>query len=111
MAVGVLGLHRKGLSVASPLKHREYCLRGIPFVMAGKDSDIPPDLPWVCCAEDRDDPVSIADLQAWYQALPPASGLRAFAQETLGWESRVKKILTYVSSLRQTDRLPKDSLG
>lgn len=37
LAVGCLGLHRKGMDYGSPLKHREYLARGLPVVFAGSD--------------------------------------------------------------------------
>lgn len=52
LGIGTLGLHRKGLSIASPLKNREYCAYGLPFICSHKDIDftdqefalsIPPD--------------------------------------------------------------------
>lgn len=52
LGIGTLGLHRKGLSLASPLKNREYCAFGLPFICSHKDIDfvdqpfvfnIPPD--------------------------------------------------------------------
>lgn len=42
LAVGSLGLHRIGLTVASTLKTREYLARGIPFLYAG-EIDVPMD--------------------------------------------------------------------
>lgn len=52
LGIGTLGLHRKGLSLASPLKNREYCAFGLPFICSHEDIDfigqpfvfnIPPD--------------------------------------------------------------------
>ena len=47
IAVGSLGIHRKGLTETSILKAREYCARGIPYVIACIDPDFPVDFPWV----------------------------------------------------------------
>lgn len=46
LAVGALGLFRKGLNSSSILKIREYCLSGIPFITAGDDPDFPNDVPF-----------------------------------------------------------------
>lgn len=39
LGIGTLGLHRKGLSLASPLKNREYCAYGLPFICSHEDID------------------------------------------------------------------------
>lgn len=46
IAVGSLGLHRIGLAESSILKIREYCLVGIPFIIEGRDSDFPEEVPF-----------------------------------------------------------------
>lgn len=40
VGIAPLALHRKGLRQASPLKTREYCARGLPFIYAYDDSDV-----------------------------------------------------------------------
>lgn len=47
VAVGSLGIHRKGLSYTSELKAREYYSRGIPFFWSTMDEDLPKDNPYV----------------------------------------------------------------
>lgn len=37
LGIGTLGAHRKNVYHLSPLKHREYAARGIPFIYAGID--------------------------------------------------------------------------
>lgn len=39
LAIGALGVHRKGLSDAKPLKCIEYATRGIPFIYSSSNSD------------------------------------------------------------------------
>lgn len=46
IAVGALGLFRKGLHFSSILKIREYCLAGIPFITAGADPDFEGNTPF-----------------------------------------------------------------
>lgn len=47
IAVGSLGIHRIGLNEASILKAREYCARGIPYIIACADPDFPNDFPYI----------------------------------------------------------------
>lgn len=41
IAIGSLGIHRNGMKQASALKVREYCSRGIPFMISNNDPDFP----------------------------------------------------------------------
>ena len=41
IAISTLGAHRIGLKQLSPLKSREYCVRGIPFIIGYEDLDFP----------------------------------------------------------------------
>ena len=40
LGIGTLGLFKKGMNEACPLKVKEYCSRGIPFIKAYQDTDI-----------------------------------------------------------------------
>jgi len=47
IGIGTLGIHRKGLKIDSSLKHREYCMRGLPFILSTEDLDFPEELAFV----------------------------------------------------------------
>ena len=59
LAVGSLGMHRKGLSMTSELKSREYCARGIPFMIACGDSDFPVDFPAILKVPPDESPIAM----------------------------------------------------
>jgi hypothetical protein len=44
IAIGSLGLHRKMMKEASPLKVREYLANGIPVILGYRDTDFPDDI-------------------------------------------------------------------
>ncbi len=46
VAIGTLGLHRKGMDETSPLKVREYLAYGLPTVIGNRDTDFSGPLPW-----------------------------------------------------------------
>lgn len=48
LALGNLANHRRGLHTNADLKNREYCARGIPFVISGGDAAFPSSFPFVC---------------------------------------------------------------
>jgi hypothetical protein len=47
VAIGTLGLYRKHMEEASPLKVREYLARGIPTVIGYRDTDFPTPVPFL----------------------------------------------------------------
>jgi len=59
IAVGSLGLHRIGLSESSTLKVREYCARGIPYIIACGDPDFPDDYPYIFRVPPDESPIDI----------------------------------------------------
>lgn len=46
VALGNLANHRRNLSSNADLKHREYCARGVPFVVSGSDPGFPESFPF-----------------------------------------------------------------
>jgi glycosyltransferase involved in cell wall biosynthesis len=47
VAIGTLALHRKGMNEACALKVREYLARGIPTIIAHRDTDFPRRVPFL----------------------------------------------------------------
>lgn len=93
MAVGSLALHRIGLNTASPLKHREYGARGIPFLFSGHDGDFSADLPFVFICPPDESPVDMAALVGFFhQHINPEETrviMRTFAENNLDWRSKM----------------------
>ena len=96
LAIGTLGLHTKGVEINSSLKHREYCARGIPFVLSSLDSDFPEALSFVKYVESSDDPVDITDIVKFYESLNVATvsrEMRHYAETFLSWDERLKALI------------------
>lgn len=94
LGIGVLGLHRKGLSVASPLKHREYCARGLPFLMAGQDTDFEKPTPFILTIADDDSPVDMQEVIDFMKDIKAntINEMRSFTEKHLGWDAKIKTI-------------------
>ncbi len=104
VAFGSLGNHRKGLYSDSALKNREYCARGIPFVMASNDQDFPESFQYVFRAPADDSPVDIAKVINWYEDLskehPDYSlEMRKYAEENLSWDVKLKPVIEKIKEL------------
>ena len=94
LGIGVLGLHRKGLSVASPLKHREYCARGLPFLMAGRDTDFEKPTSFILTIADDDSPVDMQEVIDFVKDIKAntINEMRSFTEKHLGWDAKIRTI-------------------
>ncbi len=58
VAISTLGLYRKGMQEASPLKTREYLGRGLPTIIGYRDTDFPGGAPFLLQLPDTPDGVA-----------------------------------------------------
>ncbi|MNY36049.1 hypothetical protein D3C86_1705090 [compost metagenome] len=96
VAIGSLGLHRKGLTSASSLKDREYCAVGLPFVASGFDCDFLPEYPYRYSIPLTDDALDIEKLLVWYQNIKPVNSneIRNYASLHCDFGAKIRKILS-----------------
>jgi glycosyltransferase involved in cell wall biosynthesis len=112
IAFGSLGFHRTGLTGGSPLKAREYCARGIPFVIAYEDWDFPKNFPFVYRIPKDDTPVDVSQVIKWYENLikehPNYSiEMRKYAEENLSWDAKMKPVIEKIKELaKEKERKP-----
>lgn len=103
IAVGSLGIHRKGLTQTSELKAREYCARGIPYVIACGDPDFPDDFPWILRVPADESPIDIEEVikfaQRVYTDPDHPQKMRAYAVEHLDWLVKMKKLKEFLETL------------
>lgn len=101
IAVGSLGIHRKGLAQTSELKAREYCARGIPYVIACGDADFPDDFPWILRIAADDLPVDMENVVTFahsvFSGTDPAPAMRKFALEHLDWKVKIAKLQDFIA--------------
>ena len=100
LAVGSLARHRIGITEGTPLKHREYCAVGLPFVFAGGDADFSPEFPYALQIPADDTPLDMIALQRFYQQITKERAFRdqmqAFARSQLSWTVKVRPVVTYL---------------
>jgi glycosyltransferase involved in cell wall biosynthesis len=92
VAVASLGVHRKGLRIASDLKSREYLSRGFPILVSAEDPDIPHTLEFIYSSPADDSAIDIENLLEWHKSYISTSNepetLRAFALQHLDYKSK-----------------------
>ena len=103
LAAGSLGMHRKGLTMTSELKSREYCARGIPFIIACGDSDFPDDFPAILKLPPDESPIDmhqvILSASVISRDTDHAQKMRRYARENLDWSVKMKKLKVFLESL------------
>ncbi len=100
VAIGSLAPHRVGLRELAALKHREYALRALPMVFAGRDADFPTSLAWCRQVDANDSPVSPRLLRALANAwLHPGrrKQIRTWAESHVSWDAKIPPLLQFLT--------------
>ena len=98
IAIGTLGLHRKGVALDSSLKHRLYCARGIPFVLSSLDRDFEKRFNFVHYEAPDESNIRIATLIQWYDRLDRAligEQMMTHARKHLTWNIKMKQLVAH----------------
>jgi hypothetical protein len=107
LAVGSLGIHRIGLHQISILKAREYCARGIPYLIAGSDPDFPDDFPYILRFSSDESPIDIDRVIVFmtgiYQDPDHPQKMRHYARVNLDWSIKMKKLKVFLEGLGSED--------
>lgn len=103
VGISSIGMHRLDVDTSN-LKSREFCARGLPFVLGYPDRDFPAGLPFVFQAPADDTPVDIAAVLSFHRQLQeevpdyPAR-MRAYADQTLTWQAKMQPICGFLRGL------------
>jgi len=101
IAVSSIGTHRKGMLIDSSLKSREYCARGIPFVIASDDDDFPETFRYVHRIPKNDEPVNINELIDFFDSIKDENyieEMRNYARNKLNWTAKMKPVIDKILS-------------
>ncbi|MEO1263435.1 MAG: hypothetical protein AAFZ15_31785 [Bacteroidota bacterium] len=96
VGIGCLGMHRKNVVLDSSLKHRQYCARGLPFLLSTLDPDFPDTLPWVNYVEPSDEPIDIQRICNFFKGIDDKlilrKEIRKYAERNLDWSVKFKSV-------------------
>ena len=101
LALDSLAIHRLRLPTSSSLKAREYCARGVPFVLASADADFPPELDFVHRTSSDESALDVSALVAFYERLrrmhPDVHReMRRHAEKSLTWKTKLEPLVEYL---------------
>ncbi len=93
VGIGVLAPHRKGLDTLSPLKHREYLARGLPFMYAGHDTALMGEEYFALQVPNDESPLRLNSILAWARRVSSrqnvAQDCRSFALKHMTVEAQI----------------------
>lgn len=103
IAVGSLGIHRLGLKEASTLKAREFCARGIPYIIACADMDFPDDFSYIHRVPPDDTPLEIENIIEFVQTVCSDPNhpqkMRTYALKCLDWSVKMRTLKKFLEFL------------
>lgn len=103
VGISSIGMHRLDVDTSN-LKSREFCARGLPFVIAYPDRDFPPELPFAYHAATDDTALDIQDVISFHRRLLAADPeyrdrMRAYAEQHLDWSVKMEPVLNALRAL------------
>jgi glycosyltransferase involved in cell wall biosynthesis len=101
IGIGSLGNHRKALTKDSALKNREYCARGIPFLIASRDDGFGEDFKYILRIRPDESPVDVNKVIEFYNLINKdnyVEEMRDFAEKYLDWQIVMKPVIDVISS-------------
>lgn len=101
VGIGSLANHRKKLTRDSALKNREYCARGIPFIIASDDSAFKKDFKYILKVEPNETPIDIKKVIEFYNSVKDkdyTNEMRKYAEKNLTWEAVMKPVIDAINN-------------
>ena len=92
IALGSLGIHRLKLESVQPLKNREYCTKGLPFIIGFNDPNFK-NKEYVYEVSYDDELIDIEKLIKWYKNLEISPEEIRKDAEKFTWDIQMKKVL------------------
>nr|WP_319375694.1 glycosyltransferase [uncultured Methanoregula sp.] len=103
IAIGSLGIHRIGLTEASTLKAREYCARGIPYLMACPDPDFSNDFDYIFKIPANEKAIEIENVVEFANCVlidtDHPQKMRMYASKHLDWQIKMKKLKVFCEEI------------
>lgn len=104
IAVGGLKPYTINIKKACPLKNREYCARGIPFIVACKDLAFNSSFKYMLKVSNSKEPIDMLQIIKFYERLRNMDNIsfemRKFAEENLRWDKSFQILFDEIEKLK-----------
>jgi len=94
--------------VPKRVKVREYCARGIPFIIASTDPDFPDDFPYMMRVPANDEPIDIQKVIVFYERISSTNyvdEMRKYAEQNLSWERKLSPLIDEIKRLIDSSKI------
>lgn len=102
IAVGSLGLYKADIYQCAPIKLREFCARGLPFIYAYDDTGFKTVPEYAKRFENDDSPISIDEVIELYEVIDKknitSNNIRGYAEKHFSWEHTMREAIDYYLS-------------
>lgn len=95
IGIGSLGIHRISLETVQPLKNREYCAKGLPFIISFNDPDFI-NKEFVYKIGNNEKLFDIEKIIEWYKNLKITSKEIREYSKNFSWDIQMKKVVDYL---------------
>lgn len=103
IAIAPLGLYKVGLSCGSPLKTKEYCARGIPFIIAYNDLSFV-NAKYILRIQNNSKPLNMLRVIKFYETLQGYPNLscemRKYAEDNLTWSKCLENVFKSIDNIK-----------
>lgn len=102
IGIAPLGMHKVGLSSATPIKTREYCSRGLPFIYGYEDDGFTGKEPYVRKVSNSPEPVDMNEIIELYEATAGnremIEEMRDNAEKNFSWDVILRDVVEYMKN-------------
>lgn len=95
IGIGSLGIHRISLETVQPLKNREYCAKGLPFIISFNDPDFI-NKEFIYKVSNDEKLFDIEKIIEWYKNLKITSEEIKEYSKNFSWDIQMKKVVDYL---------------
>ncbi|MCB8566263.1 glycosyltransferase [Fusobacterium ulcerans] len=95
IGIGSLGIHRISLETVQPLKNREYCAKGLPFIISFNDPDFI-NKEFIYKVSNNEKLFDIEKIIEWYKNLKITSKEIREYSKNFSWDIQMKKVVNYL---------------
>lgn len=103
IGVGSLGCHRVNTKSVTALKTREYCAKGLPFMISVNVADMPDDFKYLKYFPDNDSNIDMNEVISYADKLYEDPNvnlkLRKWAEKNLQWDSKLTPVIDKLNAL------------
>lgn len=100
IGIAPLGMYKVQINEATPLKTREYCSRGLPFVYGYEDDGFTGQEAYVCKIPNCEEPLDMNEVIALYERTVGNKNIiydmRRYAEENFSWDILLKDVIKYL---------------